>query len=433
MPKTKNRNKKPKLATITACMMVKDGGTLFVQALESLNGFIDELVVVNTDEQASTPDTAAVEAFCERVSIPYKLLHMPWQDDFSLHRNQSLEPATMDWVLIIDADERLVMPEHASIQQFKQWLAGQKPEVHCICIELTDIQQGLVKNRNNSARIFRRGKVKYTGIVHNQPAFNGPMVAVDAPRIEHFGYDLPPEKKQAKFERSYSLLLKTLESKAENPDTFFYLCHLCGQHAKVKESIKWGTKYLEYWAKIRHEHNGATVHDGHMFNPTIYYTMHGRYKAIGDQEARFHMIKTGLENKPGDLDLSAALSEFGAETNNHDMIVKGSSMYLKAYSAIAADPAAKGGHFVFNFSEERLVLEMTRLVCSQMGLAMMVLPALKAMMGKYPYLKDLVHRNFEQMGLTSLIREPEPVGEPNPVEKYNQEFRAQETDIGWSL
>jgi len=37
-----------------------------------------------------------------------KVYHHPWQNDFSLHRNQSIGYATGDWILILDADENLI-------------------------------------------------------------------------------------------------------------------------------------------------------------------------------------------------------------------------------------------------------------------------------------------------------------------------------------
>jgi len=43
-----------------------------------------------------------------------RVLHHPWQGDFSAARNASLEAAAQPWILVLDADEQL-LPE--SVQE----------------------------------------------------------------------------------------------------------------------------------------------------------------------------------------------------------------------------------------------------------------------------------------------------------------------------
>jgi len=86
-------------AGIGACLIVRDEEELLPACLESLRGFVDEICLLDT---GSTDRTVAIaESHGARVG------HFVWCDDFSAARNASIQLATMPWILVIDADERL--------------------------------------------------------------------------------------------------------------------------------------------------------------------------------------------------------------------------------------------------------------------------------------------------------------------------------------
>lgn len=70
--------------------------------LDSLRGHVDEVVVVDTGSVDATPEIAK--------SSGAQLLFFEWTGDFAAARNCGLNAATGDWVLYIDADERLQVP-----------------------------------------------------------------------------------------------------------------------------------------------------------------------------------------------------------------------------------------------------------------------------------------------------------------------------------
>lgn len=83
---------------LTGCVIVKDEATLLVGCLASLASFVDEIVVVDTGSSDSSP--AVAEAFGASVVADDR----PIGD---LARNTYLEAATSDWIVTIDADERM--------------------------------------------------------------------------------------------------------------------------------------------------------------------------------------------------------------------------------------------------------------------------------------------------------------------------------------
>lgn len=85
--------------TLSLCMIVKNEEQHLVRCLESVQGVADEIVVVDTGSDDATPEIAR--------SYRAKLLRHEWQEDFALARNLSLDHATGDWILVLDADEEL--------------------------------------------------------------------------------------------------------------------------------------------------------------------------------------------------------------------------------------------------------------------------------------------------------------------------------------
>src|SRR6185369_15137649 len=81
--------------------IVKDETARLAACLESVSGTVDEIVIVDT---GSTDDT--VELARARGA---RVVSWAWRDDFAAARNESLRHARGDWVLVLDADERLAL------------------------------------------------------------------------------------------------------------------------------------------------------------------------------------------------------------------------------------------------------------------------------------------------------------------------------------
>ena len=87
---------------LSLSMIVRDEAERIEDCLRSVQGFVDEMVVVDTGSNDNT--AALAQAMGARVE------QIPWPGDFAPARNQALEWVQGDWVLVLDADERL-LPE----------------------------------------------------------------------------------------------------------------------------------------------------------------------------------------------------------------------------------------------------------------------------------------------------------------------------------
>lgn len=87
---------------LTVALVVRDEARMLGGFLEAARGLWDELLAVDT---GSTDDTRAL-----LLASGARVVDSPWRRDFAHARNVSLAHATGDWVLVLDADER-VCPE----------------------------------------------------------------------------------------------------------------------------------------------------------------------------------------------------------------------------------------------------------------------------------------------------------------------------------
>ncbi len=204
--------------TISLCMIVKNEERFLGQCLESVREFVDEMVIVDTGSTDHTVEIAR--------QFGAKVYFHQWQNSFSEARNYSLQFVNSDWVLQLDADEKL---EKEDILLLKKVISD--PHTNAVFMPiLNDLPEGGL-SKHYFPRLYRNGSAHYEGIVHNQLEFAGKSVTAEI-RIYHYGYNLTPEQMAKKNERSARLLEKQLQ---ENPDFLFTWHNLIRIHRNQKK------------------------------------------------------------------------------------------------------------------------------------------------------------------------------------------------------
>lgn len=84
---------------LSLCMIVKDEEVVLEGFLNKIKGLADEIIIVDTGSKDKTKEIA--RKFTDKV-YGYR-----WNDDFSEARNFSLAKATKEWILVLDADEKI--------------------------------------------------------------------------------------------------------------------------------------------------------------------------------------------------------------------------------------------------------------------------------------------------------------------------------------
>ena len=127
---------------LSLSMIVRDEAERIESCLRSVQGFVDEMVVVDTGSSDAT--VAIAEGLGASVH------RIDWPGDFAPARNQALQWVSGDWVLVLDADEQL-RPE--AREPLRRLMA----EPDLLLINLLRQEIGALQSPySNVSRLFRR-------------------------------------------------------------------------------------------------------------------------------------------------------------------------------------------------------------------------------------------------------------------------------------
>jgi tetratricopeptide (TPR) repeat protein len=87
------------MARLTLCIIARDEEKMLPACLQSVRGVVDEVVLVDTGSRDGTMEVARRHGA--------RVYERPWDDDFAAPRNLALAHARGEYVLQLDADERL--------------------------------------------------------------------------------------------------------------------------------------------------------------------------------------------------------------------------------------------------------------------------------------------------------------------------------------
>ncbi len=236
---------------ISAALIVKNEEESLPACLESLRGVVDEIVVVDTGSEDKTVEIA--RSFTDR------LAHFAWIDDFSAARNFSLDQATGDYILMIDADNAIVSRHEA--RALLDAFTKRHGAAVVGTVEITSafgVGPDARVAVERAQRLFKRGRFRYTGAIHEQlvPVSGEPRAAATGVRYRHSGYAHDPASARHKSRRNRPMLLKEL---AKNPDDEYLLYQLGKAHFAVNEYGEAVAAFERCLACIRFEKGQAPV------------------------------------------------------------------------------------------------------------------------------------------------------------------------------
>ena len=199
------------LPQISLAMIVRNEGTRLAQCLESIKEAVDEIVVVDTGSSDNTKDIAR--------KYTCKVYSYSWNNDFAAARNYAIEQTTGEWVLSLDADERLEIGSDELYSLISQ------TEYSAFCLPLCsqkDAQDFREYDRFMVLRLFRRN-YRFKNPVHE-------YVSVDDPAL--IGYSSHPviwhttvsiAERHARRGRNLALLKTMIAKNKTDPYLNYYL------------------------------------------------------------------------------------------------------------------------------------------------------------------------------------------------------------------
>jgi hypothetical protein len=229
---------------LTLCLIVKDEADMLPDFLASVSGLWDELIAVDTGSRDATAELLR--------HAGAKVLHRPWTHDFAAARNHSLDAASGDWILVLDADERC-SPEF--VTEARALLC--RADVGAATVQMRNVREDGHVHEARLLRMFRRSDaVRYRHAIHEDvaetlwpvlAARGQQLVHLSAP-VEHLGYARSVAAARGKKERDLAILDASLQ---RDPDDLYL-------HFKRLEQARfWNDQ--ELWHSAAHSAREAVL------------------------------------------------------------------------------------------------------------------------------------------------------------------------------
>lgn len=189
---------------LSLAMIVKNEEKNIARCLKSVENLVDEIIVVDTGSEDKTKEAVSL--------FHAKIFEYPWEKDFAKARNYSIEKATGDFVLVLDADEEVVSfqkDEALSIIKNNNAIGR-----ICLMNEYFDNDEKTIL-KDHISRLFPKD-IRYEGRIHEQ--LDSPLNRINVPiTVRHDGY---LNRDAAKAKRNIEIL--ELELKNQKNPYFLY-------------------------------------------------------------------------------------------------------------------------------------------------------------------------------------------------------------------
>jgi tetratricopeptide (TPR) repeat protein len=283
---------------LSLCMIVKDEEEMLPGCLEPLHGVVDEMIVVDTGSTDRTVEIAE--------SFGAKVVHFPWNGSFADARNVSIDNATGDWIMYLDADEHLEAEDAPKLRDLlgRTWREG----FNLVETNYTGGEDTGSATTHLALRLWRRRpEYRFEGRIHEQKTHTMPMYLAErfettTIRVRHYGYLNQRIASKEKSQRNIELLEQEAR---ENPSPFNDY-NLGSEYLALGDAAKARMHFDRAWESLRSVPGMASA--GYV--PLLVSRAARARREAGDHAAAAQAVEDGLATYPDhtDLVMEAALS-----------------------------------------------------------------------------------------------------------------------------
>jgi tetratricopeptide (TPR) repeat protein len=277
---------------LSLCMIVRDEEEMLPRCLAAVADAVDEIIVVDTGSSDRTVEIA--ESFGAAVR------HHEWTGSFADARNVSLDLASGDWFVYLDADEVLVGEDAAKLRA----LAGRTWREAFYLSETNytgDMEDGTAVT-HNALRMYRnRPGYRFVGRLHEQiaqclPGYLPERLEATDVRVEHYGYLGAVRDSREKSRRNIELLRLQQE---EGPPTAFLHYNLGSEYAAAGEPQQALSEFQQAWSLLQ----SLPDRNSYQFGPALTSRLVKALRACSRHEQAIERAQEGLGLYPGFTDL----------------------------------------------------------------------------------------------------------------------------------
>jgi tetratricopeptide (TPR) repeat protein len=173
----------PTKTVLSLCMIVKNERHNLPRCLASVKPYVDEMIVVDTGSEDGTPEIAS--------EYGAKVSYFEWCNDFAAARNYAISQASGDWILVLDADEELVVNSEDFLDEITS-----HPEITGYLLTYTEVNNQPDATPSFRTSLFRNiPEYRYVDRFHeylkchNQDTSKNQSGHLKSLSILHYGFD----------------------------------------------------------------------------------------------------------------------------------------------------------------------------------------------------------------------------------------------------
>ncbi len=272
---------------LSLCMIVKNEIQNLPRCLLSVKPYVDEMIVVDTGSQDGTPEVAA--------EYGAKISYFEWCDDFAAARNYAISQSSSDWILMLDADEELVIESEDFFCQLRLY-----PEIIAYCF-LRYNEDGESSNRiagNYVMRLFRNiPQLKYVSRFHEYLSYQNQHLDLNWSKyiknlkIKHYNYS-KEQVKQKILRRNIPMLERIRQEEGLSLMLLYCLAEFYN-HTQQRE--KFQGLYAEALERLRPHLEQGNRPEPFSYISSLIYELGKQLLLRKDYETTQLLVQRGLE------------------------------------------------------------------------------------------------------------------------------------------
>lgn len=168
------------MSTLAVVILTKNEEKNIVEVIKNAQKCTNEVLIIDSGSTDNTIKLATANGA--------KVVYRAWDNDFSLQRNFGLLQTDAQWVLYLDADERL---NEELIAAIKQAVKANVKQQYALVRKSVAFGQKFnhgVLRPDKVVRLFLRESVQWVNKVHERPQCSLPVVTLPG-YIEHYTYE----------------------------------------------------------------------------------------------------------------------------------------------------------------------------------------------------------------------------------------------------
>lgn len=215
--------------TVSLCMIVRDEEDVLERCLSSIEGIVDEIIIVDTGSTDRTKEIAR--------KFTDKIYDFEWIDDFAAARNYAFSKADKDYILWLDADDYFTDEDRQLLCETIQTLDRSVDSVTMPYHVFVDEKQKAVHSIRRNRLVRRACGFRWIGAVHEYLEVYGNIIHSDT-AVKH-------NKVKSYTDRNLRIYRKLEAAGAAfSPRDMYYFANELKDNQLYEEAVVYYEKFL---------------------------------------------------------------------------------------------------------------------------------------------------------------------------------------------